>query len=144
MSKSVNRSLAREYAFILLFRNLFSSDLNYTSLIDSPIDDCPIVGNEYTEYLYNGVIEKADELNSIIKEMSSRWKLERISKVALVVCRMAIFEMFYTNDVPVGVAISQAVSLTKKYSDESSISFVNGLLSAISKKYADKITEKKN
>ncbi len=144
MSNSVNRSLAREYAFILLFRNLFSSESDYTSLVSTQIEDCPVVNNAYTEFLYNGVSEKSDELNSIIREMSSRWKLERISKVALVVCRIAIYEMFFVSDVPVGVAISQAVALTKKYSDESSIAFVNGLLSGISRKYSDKFVEKKN
>lgn len=61
------------------------------------------------------------------------WKLDRISKVNLTILRLAVAEMMFVEDVPGSVAINEAVELTKKYSDEKSSSFVNGVLDKVLK-----------
>ena len=61
------------------------------------------------------------------------WKLDRVSKVNLTILRLAVGEMLFVDDVPGSVAINEAVELTKKYSDEKSTSFVNGVLDKVLK-----------
>ncbi|MBO4468554.1 MAG: transcription antitermination factor NusB, partial [Clostridia bacterium] len=61
------------------------------------------------------------------------WSIGRISKTALAILRLAIFEMKYMEDIPVSVSINEAVELSKKYATKEDASFVNGILSTVSK-----------
>ena len=67
-------------------------------------------------------------IDEIIKNSLINWTIDRVSKVNLTIVRLAIAEMLYINDVPEVVAINEAIELTKKYSDDKSVSFVNGAL----------------
>ena len=73
-------------------------------------------------------IIELEEFNVIIKNSLINWTIERVSKVNLIIVRLAIAEMLYIDDVPEVVAINEAIELTKKYSDDKSVSFVNGAL----------------
>ncbi|MDZ4907275.1 transcription antitermination factor NusB, partial [Clostridium perfringens] len=83
------------------------------------------------EYI-RGILAKVEEninvIDKKIEEALTNWKLDRVSKVNLSILRLAIGEMLYLDDVPEKVAINEAIELTKKYSDENSVSFVNGVL----------------
>ncbi|MEO2493869.1 transcription antitermination factor NusB, partial [Clostridium paraputrificum] len=73
------------------------------------------------------------ELDSIIEKNLQNWKLDRISKINLCILEMGIYEMLYVEDVPEKVALNEALELTKRYSDEKSVSFVNGVLDKVLK-----------
>ena len=78
--------------------------------------------------LQNALLNHKEEIDEIIKNSLINWTIDRVSKVNLTIVRLAIAEMLYINDVPEVVAINEAIELTKKYSDDKSVSFVNGAL----------------
>lgn len=79
--------------------------------------------------LVSGVCEKREELNRIIAKFSIGWNLSRISRLARTFLQIALYECLYLEDVPSGVAVNEAVKLTKTY-DEDAARFVNGILGA--------------
>ena len=82
---------------------------------------------KYLESIVSGVYEHHDELNEIIGKFSIGWDVNRISRFNRVIMQLAIYEILYVDDVPEGVAISEAVRLAKKYNDEMG-KFINGIL----------------
>ena len=87
----------------------------------------------YIEMVVAGVANRADELNEHIKKFSIGWDISRISKLARSIMQLAIFEILYVEDVPTGVAISEAVRMAKMYDGNDTGSFVNGILGAFSR-----------
>ena len=90
----------------------------------------------YLDKVVAGVASREEELNEIIQKFSIGWDVTRISRLARSVMQLAIFEMMYMDDVPTGVAISEAVRIAKKYDGNDTGSFVNGILGS----YARSIT----
>ena len=86
------------------------------------------VQKAYIDMVVAGVANRADELNSEIQKYSVKWDVSRISKLARTVLQLAIFEIQFVDDVPTGVAISEAVRIVKMYDGEETASFVNGIL----------------
>jgi len=82
----------------------------------------------YIDSVVSGVANREEELNAIIQKFSIGWDVSRISKLTRCVMQLAIFEILYSEDVPVGVAISEAVRLAKKYDSPETGAFVNGVL----------------
>ena len=82
----------------------------------------------YLTQVVTGVEEKLPELEAAITKYSIGWKLDRISRVAVAIMQVAMFESLYVDDVPTSAAINEAVELTRKYEDEEVVSFVNGIL----------------
>ena len=74
-----------------------------------------------------------DELNDAIERNAKGWKLSRLSRMTKAVLRLAIYEMRYVDDVPVGVAINEAVALDKVYDTDEAASFINGVLGSIAR-----------
>ena len=77
---------------------------------------------------YELIEEKIEELDAQINEVASGWKTDRMGKADLAILRLASYEIKYDEDVPVGVAINEAVELAKKYGQDESPSFINGIL----------------
>lgn len=77
---------------------------------------------------FNNIVEKLPKIDAILTEISAGWKLNRMGKVDLTVMRIAIFEIKFDEEIPNAVAINEAVEIAKKYGEESSGSFVNGVL----------------
>ena len=75
----------------------------------------------------------------ISEHLKPTWSLKRLSKVLYSALKLAIFEMFYLDDVPAGAAINEAVEIVKQYGDEKEPAFVNGILAAILKDGNDDI-----
>lgn len=127
----MNRIQQREQAFFLIFQNQFKANFgeDSVSLYSENVEE---VG-EYAKELYDGVTEKADELDEIISSYSNGWKLNRIPKVNLSILRLAVYEMKYVESVPDSVAINEAVELAKKYSGKEDSSFINGILGSFSR-----------
>jgi len=82
----------------------------------------------YIDTVVSGVANRSEELNATIQKFSIGWDVTRISKLTRCVMQLAIFEILHMEDVPTGVAISEAVRLAKKYDGDDTGSFVNGIL----------------
>ncbi|MDY7001028.1 MAG: transcription antitermination factor NusB [Thermodesulfobacteriota bacterium] len=90
-------------------------------------------GREFAWELVSGVWERVESLDKVIVRFSRHWKLKRIAKVELAILRLALFEMLFSKDTPPKVAINEAVELAKRFGDENSKNFVNGILDAAAK-----------
>ncbi len=83
---------------------------------------------QYIDCVVSGVANRAEELNNKIQQYSIGWDITRISRLTRTIMQLAIFEILYVEDVPTGVAISEAVRLAKLYDGDDTGSFVNGIL----------------
>ena len=128
----MTRKQAREEAFILVFEKEFN-DNGIEDILESAAEARDLVPDEYINTVFKGVYEHLEELDSLISESSVGWNIKRISKTALCIMRLAIFEMKYISNIPVSVSINEAVELCKKYATENDASFVNGILSTVAK-----------
>ena len=84
----------------------------------------------YIDTVVSGVANREEDLNAAIQKFSIGWDVSRISRLARSVMQLAIFEILYVEDVPTGVAVSEAVRIVKKYDGDDTGAFVNGILGA--------------
>ncbi|MFO7817734.1 MAG: transcription antitermination factor NusB [Thermodesulfobacteriota bacterium] len=89
--------------------------------------------NNFAWALVSGVLEHSDRLDEIIGEYSRNWKLGRIARVELSIIRLAVFEILCRHDIPNKVTLNEAVEIAKKFGDEHSKNFINGILDAVAK-----------
>ena len=87
----------------------------------------------YIDTTISGVANREEELNDVIRKFSIGWDISRISKLARCILQLAIFEILYVEDVPTGVAVSEAVRIAKKYDGDDTGSFVNGILGSFAR-----------
>ncbi|MGN0453248.1 MAG: transcription antitermination factor NusB [Ruminococcus sp.] len=126
----ISRYKMREQAVLVIFESLFS-DSDIDEIADNIIDSRDLYLSDYALNVAKAISQKLSELDEVISlHLSKGWKISRISRVALSVLRVALYEMKYEDSVPTSVAINEAVELTKKYSPEDA-SFVHGVLGAI-------------
>ena len=129
----MTRKTAREEAFILIFEKYFN-DCPTEEILELAADVRDLKPDDYIETVFCGVFENLDKIDSLISENAVGWKIERISKTALSILRLAIFEIEYIDDIPSAVSVDEAVELCKKYATKEDASFVNGILSTVLKK----------
>ena len=79
------------------------------------------------------ILEKLPEIDKALEDTAEGWKVSRMGKADLTILRLAVYEMEYDEDVPVGVAVNEAVELSKKFGGDESPAFVNGILGKIGK-----------
>ena len=131
----MNRSRARELAFKLLYQIEIQKDINDED-IDLFFDNNEINSKEAKEYINDiiiGVNENLKEiLEKITKNLKDDWEIDRISKVNLALLKLAIYEIIYKK-LPYKVVINEVVELAKKYGEETSHSFINGILASVVK-----------
>ena len=127
----MKRKRSREIAMELLFSMEISKN-SYEETIECFVEDYEMdlktIDLEYIKEVMKSVVDHKEEIDEVIKNSLINWTIDRVSKVNLTIVRLAIAEMLYINDVPEVVAINEAIELTKKYSDDKSVSFVNGAL----------------
>ena len=128
----MSRRKSREQAFALLYEKSFN-DLPVMDLAEGAQDARELIIEPFALALAQGAEEKLAEIDPRIDEFSHKWSRNRISRVALAVLRLAVYEMLYEDDTPVSVAINEAVELAKKYGGDEDSSFVNGVLGGISR-----------
>ena len=132
----MKRSAIRE----LTFRLIYSLEIQKTENIEEQIElylECnEVEENEAKEYIKNTVIginEHIDEIKELIeKNLKADWKIDRISKIDLSLLKLAIYEIKYT-EIPYKVAINESLELAKKYGEETSKNFINGILASVVK-----------
>lgn len=87
----------------------------------------------YIDTVVSGVSNRMEDLNAEIQKYSIGWDVSRISRLARSIMQLAIYEILYVEDVPTGVAVSEAVRLAKKYDGDDTGSFVNGILGSFAR-----------
>ncbi len=132
MENKISRFKAREQGFILVFEKMFNEE-SIDDIILNAEESREAVFDDYAKELAEGVYRELDTIDALIAaRLKKGWTLNRISKASLAVLRIAVYEMKYVDSVPDGVAINEAVELSKKYTvDESK--FINGVLGAVSR-----------
>ena len=88
----------------------------------------------FLEKLVFGVIENREELDEKIREYAPEWPIEKLALVERIILEIGLYELMFTSDTPHAVVINEAVEIAKKYGDENSNKFINGVLSTASKK----------
>lgn len=88
---------------------------------------------KYIDSVVAGVANREDELNAVIQRYSIGWDVSRISNLTRCILQLAIFEILHMEDIPTGVAVSEAVRMAKKYDGDDTGAFVNGILGAFSR-----------
>jgi N utilization substance protein B len=132
----MKRRELREHIFELLFRVEFNDRDEMgeqMALFFENMDVENAKDRVYMEEKYTRVVEKLPEIDAAIEATAEGWKLNRLAKVDLAILRLAVYEMKYDEDVPVGVAINEAVELSKKYGGDESPAFINGILGKLGK-----------
>ena len=87
----------------------------------------------YAKKLLDGVQEKGDAINQLIRKFAENWRLERMSVIDRNILRLAVYEVHYQDDVPISVAINEAVEIAKRFSTDDSAPFINGILDGVAK-----------
>ena len=152
----MTRSNARELAVHLIYAREFTGDEPemviaarlekeyYAKLSgENPVyEDRPSrLQRVYIDNVVMGVANRVEELNEVISKYSIDWDISRISRLSRTVMQLAIFEILFVDDVPTGVAISEAVRIVKLYDGEEAGSFVNGILGSFARSLDTEVTE---
>ncbi len=129
----MNRRLAREIAFSVVFETRFHKDLDVAEIYETAKTVREFEDDPYIQGVVFGVNEHKEQLDDLIEKFSHGWKRNRISPVSLAVMEVAVYEMLYCADIPPAVSINEALELVKTYDEENARAFVNGILNAVSK-----------
>ena len=117
----------------LAMQAIYQSELSKTSIdeaLTNLFDEEKLAEEtrEFTSRLAEGVLDKKDELDRKIKELSKNWELGRINMINKSILMLALYELIYEKDTPKAVVINEALELAKRYSDLESAKFINGIL----------------
>lgn len=128
----MNRRSLREQVFKLLFRVEFNlkEEMEEQCRLFLEHEDIEIEEQdaEYIVAKYTAIHEKLEEIDSMINEKAKGWSTDRMGKVDLTIIRLAVYEMKFDDTIPEGVAINEAVELAKKFGQDESAGFINGVL----------------
>ena len=127
----MGRTELRQHIFKMLFLIEFNEKDEMSEQIELYLDnleDLSEKDREYIEKKYHAVVDKVEEIDNLLNTNTTGWKTARMNKVDLTILRLATYELKWDEDVPVGVAINEAVELAKRYSSEEGPAFVNGVL----------------
>jgi len=132
----MKRSAIRELAFRLIYSLEIQKPDNLEEQIELYLECNDVEENEAKEYIKDavfGIKEHIDEIKELIeKNLKTDWRIDRISKIDLGLLKLAIYEIKYKK-IPYKVAINECLELSKKYGEDSSKNFVNGILASVVK-----------
>ena len=130
----MTRHESRELAFILVFEKSFQPETTVIELIENALELELFPENSFAENLARKVYENVEDIDKLIDENLVRWSAKRISKASRAVLRIAVCELLYSQDLPVGIIINEAVEIAKKYATTEDASYINGVLGSVAKK----------
>ena len=147
MGRKEEREIAHHLVFEMRFKQFSDkellSDRLEQSVMDSLAGDVVLYAGELPEdqkvYIRNtvmGVCAHCAELDAVVEKHSTNWNTNRLSHMTMSLLRLALYEMQYVEDVPVGAAIDEAVELAKKYESEEVPAYINGVLGAAARELA--------
>lgn len=128
----MTRREARELAFVLLFEKSFTGE-PVAAILATAGEARDVEEDVFALSLAQGAEEHAEAIDEKITAFSHKWSKERISRVALAIMRVAVYEMLFVEDIPVSVSINEAVELAKKYGGDEDSAFVNGVLGGLAR-----------
>lgn len=134
----MQRKIARENAFVLIYESVFKKNEEPQEIFDMASTYRELETDEYVRNVFFGSCENAEMLDEAVERNSTGWKKERISPVSMAILRLACYEIMFMEDIPARVTINEAVELAKKYDDDKSYSFVNGVLDAVATEFSKK------
>lgn len=131
----MKRAELREHIFRVIFGLEFNEENEMNEQIELYFEQLEEDAKEkdlsYIRTKVQKIAEKVEAIDALINENTKGWKTTRMNKADLSILRLAVYEMKWDDEVPVGVAIDQAVELAKKYSSEEGPSFINGVLAKL-------------
>lgn len=132
----MSRTELREHIFRMLFRIEFNSEeemKEQEAFYFEELEEATGKDQEYILNKYRAIVERKEEIDTLLNEVTEGWKTTRMNRVDLTILRLATYEVKWDVDIPTGVAINEAVELAKKYSSDEGPSFVNGVLAKVVK-----------
>lgn len=132
----VNRRLSREEAVKLLYQmsiNKYTLEEAIENYMEQYKDELPELDIEYIKRVISGVNDNQASLDEKIEKHLTGWKMNRISKINLALLRCSIYEILNDVETPAAVFINEAVEIAKKYSEDKSVAFINGVLDKVAK-----------
>ncbi len=130
----MTRRESREMAFVLLFEKSFS-DATLEEILENAGEARELVRDGFAMALAEGVVAHLPEIDDKISSASHKWSKDRLSRVALAILRLAIYEIVWETEIPVSVSINEAVELAKSYGGDADASFINGVLGGIAREH---------
>lgn len=130
----MTRRECREHLMVMLFQTEFHTKEELEEQITCYLDDITAPKQDDVNYIkdkFRNTLEHLDEIDAMIESASDSWKLKRMFKIDLAIMRLAVYEMRYDEEIPVSVAINEAVEIAKKYGQDNSPAFVNGVLAKV-------------
>ena len=126
----MTRREIREQLFVLLFQKEFYGQEEFEEQLESYLGthEFEAKDKDYMLGRLRSIGELQPEIDALISEHSKGWKIDRIGKEELAILRLAVYEALYDEDIPVGVAVNEAVELAKKFGQDESPAFINGVL----------------
>ena len=124
----------RQHVFSLVYNLGFYDDQEFADVAQRYVSSQDIEDAGQRSLIQDkalAVMGRRQEIDAMVDAQSAHWKTKRIAKVDLAIIRLAVYEMLDDPDVPVGVAINEAVRLAKKFSSEQAPAFVNGVLAGM-------------
>ena len=131
----MDRSLAREIAMKMLYAASLGGGETMDEVLEQSeqADTLSDKDKTFLENLTFGVTERQEELDEIIGRYAQGWALNRLARVDLTILRMAVYELKYMPEIPVGATINEAVELSKRFCEEKSSGFINGILGSVAR-----------
>ena len=129
----MSRIKTRELVMIELYQMDIHNDYNFYPSIEKKIALKIHDGREikYAMQIFKQFTNNKEKIDELIVEFSENWTIDRIGKIDLAIIRLSITEMFFSKSVPESISVNEAINLSKKFSDEDSYKFINGLLGKI-------------
>lgn len=130
----MSRSAIREQAFKLIYSLEIQSKEDLKEQLEMYFENNDIEDKEAKKYIEDAILgidnHKEEIIQEVQRNLKSEWKIDRISRIDLSILKLAIYELKY-KDIPFKVVINEAVELAKKYGEETSKTFVNGILASV-------------
>lgn len=133
----MTRRQMRESAFKLIFEKQFKDEESPDEILALTADIGDIEISAEVRALFEGTVTKSAELDEIIAIYSPKRLMSRIPRINVAILRLALYEILYEKDMPMSVAINEAVELSKKFSQKEDAAFVNGVLGAYARDHED-------
>lgn len=130
----MSRREIREQIFKILFRVEFHNKEELEEQLALYMEELGGIGAEDSAYItgkVKAVNQHMEEIDGLINEHIDKWKTTRMAKAELAIIRLAVYEMKYEEEIPVSVAINEAVELAKIYGSDNGAGFVNGVLAKL-------------
>ena len=127
----MSRRQIREHIFKMLFRVEFNTSEDMPEQVRLYMEDLPEISEKDAGHIqkkYDAIIARLPEIDQIIEDKAESWNISRMGKVDLTIIRLAVYEIKYDDTIPVSVAINEAVEIAKRFGQDESPAFVNGVL----------------